>query len=287
MDTKKISEIVRVAYSGAKIVALVLAGVWTYYQRDRTIFPKENHEEMLRVALRRANLELSLEKFTAGSMDRVSSFEESIFGADEEMQPKGNASKLPSTQAVPLGRAGESGETVMGDFSFVTATPKLSALYGTLALKNPTPNPVMMQITGWQVSRLEKGSASITDLSTDWKLVAKDSPETVLGSYFSSEKIIENSSTSKIPFVYPYVGFVGDQKNPSSRSDTQLLRLEIIVLISALNPRTSEKIPIGSKEKRMRAFFWVDHNSSIIDNIKLGKFTKNEVISGNASMTLR
>ena len=47
------------AFGIAKVLALTAVGLWTYYQWDKTVFPKETHEQFLRKAAIRTDIELS------------------------------------------------------------------------------------------------------------------------------------------------------------------------------------------------------------------------------------
>lgn len=47
------------AFGVAKIVALAAVGLWTYHQWDKTVFPKETHEQFLRKAAVRTDIEVN------------------------------------------------------------------------------------------------------------------------------------------------------------------------------------------------------------------------------------
>lgn len=240
MDSKSFSEWSEGLFSLAKIIALIAAGLWTYYQWDVSIFPKEDHEQFLRAAARRANIDVELTAVSAGAIGQT------------------------ATQIAQNNMLASDDIDAEKDIQFYITTA--SAMTGVFLLRNPTPAPVAFTMTDLSVSigRVHGVAASAT---IKWEEVPAQELEDVLGVYFASQRILESGASASISALFPFP--VEWCCKYEIEPESLLLRVEAEIEFFAMDPRTAELVSGSEKRKRLRFFHKIEAGSSVGENGKV------------------
>lgn len=212
-----------------QIVAIVVAAVWTLYQWNRTIFPREDHDQRVRAAQSRTDVTIVDPRLTLG-----------------RLHIPGQADP-----GLPLNLPGEGSGA---------ATTVLSGTYPTLVraameLQNDRSFPV--EVT---VSRLELATALVPAGGADltWDKSRDLTPAEFFGPGLDRPRILESGGTMTLS---------GQQLTsfswccPFGQSpEIRLAHLDVELSLRGLDPETSEPVPAATKTRilQLRSFFYRD-----------------------------
>lgn len=215
----------------AKIAALMVAAGWTYYQWDKTIFPKEDHQRLIRAAQTRTDLQVTDASLKVGALGTAPSkvIEDAAIerlSSDEAEPPMGQAVLLPSGAM----------------FSFT--------------LENAGPFPVEMTIAEAQFAEARAGDAS--SLAFEWSAPVKLDIATVFGAEVATPRIVETKGKAELSGLYLAMAdwCCADAPRPEIRLAEVLVKIDL----RGIDPTDSTAIAGAEKTKtvRLRAFFGSD-----------------------------
>lgn len=251
-----------VAFNCAKIVALIVAGGWTYYQWDKVIFPKESAEQFARRVAQRTDLVFDGQgiqfKIFPISSDETESdpFVNQLLKMPTSIQvdakndrqiikpPETNAPSNKSATAIDKDKIEESSNFIIYAF-------------GNIEISNQKNFPIELQVAHLEIrfGRLRPlgnipDADTLTPITSEWVNAYRFDPETTaLGK--SSRTVIESKATISIPVtgVFAYV-----QKQHG------LIPAELMLEARALavNPETGDAIASSTKDKVYKEIVLLD-----------------------------
>ena len=203
-------------YNLAKIAALLLAALWTLFEWNVSIFPRESHQDFLRKAQKRTDLAVQMGGVTPRRLDR----------------PTGQ-SGFETAARHDLLIQGECTFTNERDFPIALQSKDLVLRFATGIEQLAAPD--------------SGEAAGFAPFQIDWSQDHKIEMETAFGPVNESKEasILEQGGVNIVPFYAP----VSVYWQPSERQ--RLMELDLEFYVYGVHPETSEEIEGSRQIKRI------------------------------------
>ncbi len=203
-------------YNLAKIAALLLAALWTLFEWNVSIFPRESHQDFLRKAQKRTDLAVKIGKVVPERLDRPEGRSGSEQGARHDLLIRGECT-FTNERSFPI--ALQSKELVL---RFATGIEDLAA-------------PDI------------GGVAGFSPFQINWSQDYKIETETAFGPVNESKEasILEQGGVNVVPFYAP----VSVHWQPLEKQ--RLMELDLEFYVYGVHPETSEEIEGSRQIKRI------------------------------------